>query len=102
MLKQTQVVRGVGCLSTESNQMIIQLMKNHHTTSIMQQLTKLTTGGRFPPNSMAKLRAWVFIQKFNCDRSETTAETLLRLLEDDDDVLFVRFAYSYDEASNLV
>ena len=67
-----------------------------------QQFIELTTGGIIPPNSMDKSRACVLMQKLSCDELETTAETLLRLLEDSDDMLFVICTGSFDEASNLV
>ena len=67
-----------------------------------KQFLELTTGGRLPPNSMAKLRVRILMQKINCDVSETTAETLLRHLEEDDDMIFMSHTRSYDEASNLV
>ena len=51
---------------------------------------------------MAKLRHCVLMRKFNFNSSETTAEVLLRLLEEDEDMLCVTCTGSYDGASNLV
>ena len=94
-LKQTQVVRGVGESSTESHEKISQFIKNHFPTSMTQQFLELTIGGRLLPNSMAKLRACVLMNKLNCDGSETTAETLARLLVEDRDTLHVSYTGSY-------
>ena len=101
-LELTQVVRGIGYVADNSLEVISNLLENHCATSMTQQFLELTTGRRLPPNSMAKLRQCVLMRKFKSTSSETTAEILLRLLEDDEEMLCVTCAGSFDEATDLV
>ena len=101
-LKQTQVVGGVGDLSTEYFQKISKLMQNHCAASETRQFLQFPTGGRLPPNSIAKLCTHALMQNFDCDGLETTVKNLNRLIEENDGMLHVICTGSCHETSNLV
>ena len=101
-LELNQVVRGIGDLADNTLEVISNLLENHCAASMTQQFLELTTGGRLPPNSMAKLRQCVLMRKFKSTSSETTAEILLRLLEEDEEMSCVTCTGSFDEATDLV
>ena len=67
-----------------------------------QQLLEISNGSILPTNSINKLRETVLMRKFGVKGKESTAETLLRILDNDDSQSYVSYTGSYDQTKQLV
>ena len=97
----TSVKRGVKDASQDFLSATSRLLQNHCPMSITQQFLDLISGGKLPPNSIAKQRKAVIVRKHDCCSNEATLETLIRVLSEDDFMSFVRHTSSCDGAKQL-
>lgn len=101
-LHEQKLVRGAKDVPADTLDLINNLLQRHCPLSVAQQLLELSCGNKLPRNSLAKLREAVLMRKYQTNGSETTAETLIRLLNNDDNISCVCCTGSYDEAKQLV
>ena len=71
-------------------------------TSVVQLLLSVMGADRITSNSMSKMRRAVLISKHKNQTGESTAEILLRMLEEMPGVTYCYMTGSYDEALNKV
>ena len=81
---------------------ITKLLEGHCPASIAQQFLEISGGGKLPQKSIAKSRDAVLMRKCVSNATETTAETLMRTLTEDETMSFVCHTGSCDEAKKLV
>ena len=72
------------------------LFEKHFPVAIAQQFSHLVNGSEMPRNSIGKLRGTVLMRKCQSDRHESTAETLMRILDSDSTQSCARFTGSHD------
>ena len=99
---KANVNRGIKDVPEDAMHMTTKLLEGHCPTSIAQQFLEISGGGKLPQKSIAKLRDAVLMRKYNSNATETTAETLIRMLIEDETMSFICHAGSYDEAKKLV
>ena len=81
---------------------VTKLFENRYPMSIAQQFLEMSGGGKFPQKSMSKLRETVLMRKYKSSSAESVAETLMRVLSEDDTTSFVFHTGSYNKAQQLV
>ena len=89
-------------MPVESLKLMSQLFQNHCPMPIARQFLELTTGRKFPKNSMKKLHETVLMRKHNADDNESTVETLMHVLNNDNTLSCVCNAGIHDESKQLV
>ena len=94
--------RGVRDANAESLQLISKLFENHCPVAIAQQFLEISDGSKLPLNSINKLRDAILMRKYGVAGKESTAETSLRILDNDDSQSYICCTGSYDQAKQLV
>ena len=79
-----------------------QIIREKCPVAIAQHLLEISNGSKFPKNSINKLRYAVLMHKFRVGGEESTAETLMQILDSDDTQYYVCHTGSYDWTKKLV
>ena len=79
-----------------------EILAKHCPTTLANQFLQLLTGGRLSTGSINSMRNHALVRKHVTNPDETTAETLIRMLKSNDDIEFVSYAASCNEALDLV
>ena len=75
--------------------MITKLFEEHFPAVIAQHLLEISNDIKLPKNSINKLCDAVLIREFGVGGKESTAETLMRILDSDNIQCYVYFTGSY-------
>ena len=82
--------------------MVGKLFENHCPLPMANLFMELLGGGKLSRKSISKLRETVLIRRYDSNLNESTAETLIRLLNEDESITHLSCAGSYDQAQQLV
>ena len=79
-----------------------EMLNNNCSTAVVQLLMSVMGADKITNDSISKMRRAVLIKKHKNDKGESTAETLLKMLDDMEGVTCCYMTGSYDEALNKV
>ena len=94
---------GVSTIPQEVREVAEQLLGKGCPNSIVNLLLSVMSEDRITPDAMSKMRRAILITKHgNTDKNESTAETLLRMLDEKEGTSYDYMTGTYDEALDLV
>lgn len=79
-----------------------EMLHNNCSPAVVQLLLSVMGADRVTSDSISKMRRAVLIKKHKNDKDESTAETLLKMLDNMDGVTYCYMTGSYDDALNKV
>ena len=93
---------GKTALTTEHLDLAEKMMGQNTPTSIVDVMLSILSGNRISEDALQKIRRGVLLAKHGNTGNESTAQVLLRMLENKDGVIFCYMTASYSEATKLV